>query len=291
VPWINWVLMVAVLVLVFTFQESSALAYAFGMAVTATVTITTGLLAYLARTQWGWPLPVVLAGTALFGSIELLFLGANLTKLVHGAWLPLTIAVVVFTVLMTWHRGRVVVTRSRIAVEGPLIDFVDELHELEPQPAQAPGTAVFLNRSKETTPLALRANVEHNHVLHEHVVVLSVDTVETPTVDDADRVVVDPLHWTDDGIVHVTARYGYMESPDVPAALVAACRLSDELVYEPEDTTYFVSVIDLHVGDEPGLARWRKHLFVATSAISADAADYFNLPRDRTVTIGSRIDV
>lgn len=291
VPWINWVLMIAVLVLVFAFQESAALAYAFGMAVIATVTITTGLLAYLARTQWGWPFPLVLAGTCLFGTIELLFLSANLTKLVHGAWLPLLIAVVVFTVLMTWHRGRAQVTRSRIQVEGRLADFVDGLQDLDPRPAQAPGTAVFLNRSKETTPLAMRANVEHNHVLHEHVVILSVETASTPIISEDERVVVDALGWTDDGIVHVTARYGYMESPDVPAALEAACRLSPELIFEPEETTYFVSTIDLRVGDEPGMARWRKHVFVATSAISADAADYFNLPRARTVTVGSQIDV
>ena len=283
--------MVLVLVLVFSFRESAALAYAFGMAVIATVTITTGLLALLARTQWGWSLPVVVAGTTVFFTIEVLFLSANLTKLVEGAWLPLFIAVVLFVVMTTWHRGRAEVTASRSQIEGSLREFVDELHTLSPQPGVAEGSAVFLNRTKETTPLAMRANVEHNHVLHERVVVLSIQTVPTAYVADAERIEIDPLGWTDDGIVHVTARYGYMESPDVPAALLTACALSPELVLEPERTTYFVSIIDLRVGDEPGMARWRKRLFVATAGIAADAADYFNLPRERTITMGSRIDV
>ena len=291
VPWINWVLMVAVLILVFTFQESASLAYAFGMAVTGTVTIGTVLLAFLARTQWQWSLWVVLPGAAVFLTIEGLFLAANLTKLAHGAWLPLLIGVLVFTVLMTWHSGRAQVTRQRIGVEGSLRDFVNDLHDLDPPLVRSPGTAVFLNRGKETTPLAMRANVEHHRSLHEHVVVLSVETASVPVVDDADRLTIDALGWENDGIVHVTARYGYMESPDVPDVLRRTQGRTPELSVEPEDTSYFVSTIELRVGDEPGLPRWRKHLFVATAGISVDAADYFNLPRDRTVIMGSQIDV
>jgi KUP system potassium uptake protein len=291
VPWINWVLMSAVLVLVFAFRSSASLAYAFGMAVIATVTITTVLLARLARTQWRWPTPVVYVGAAAFLVVELLFLAANLTKVVDGAWLPLLIALALTTVMLTWYQGRAQVTRTRQDAEGELRAFVDELHESDPHPATAEGTAVFLNRTKDTVPLAFRANVEHNHVLHEHVVVLSVVTAETPYVVEQDRVVVDPLGWSDDGIVHVTATYGYMESPDVPATLELARHKSRELTAEPEMTTFFVSVISLRVGDEPGMARWRKRLFVATSGVAADAADYFNLPRDRTITIGSTIEV
>ncbi len=298
VPWINWVLMVAVLV--FFFQSSSSLAYGFGMAVIATVPISTLLLTYLARTQWKWPLPLVMAGAALFLGVELQFLSANLTKIVEGAWLPLLIALVISTGMMTWHRGRAQVTRTREHVEGELRHFVDELHEMDPAPAVArhlpqpgrdtAGTAVFLNRTKETVPLAMRANVEHN-VIHEHVVVLSVLTEETPYVVEDDRIEIDPLGWTDDGIVHVTARYGYAESPDVPAALEVACRMSDELRLEPNETTYFVSTISMRVGDEPGMPRRRKQLFVATAGIAADAADYLELPRHRTVTMGSTVEV
>ena len=291
VPWINWVLMVAVLVLVFAFQSSSALAYAFGMAVTATVTISTVLLAVLARTQWKWPLPLVIAGACLFLGVEVLFLAANLTKLVAGAWLPLLIALAISTVMMTWHRGRAMVTATRKDAEGELRHFVDDLHDMTPHPAVTSGTAVFLNRTKETVPLAMRANLEHNHVVHEHVIVLSVLTEETPYVADEDRIEIDPLGWTDDGIVHVTVRYGYAESPDVPAALQIACRMSDELEVEPEDTTYFVSTIALRMGDQPGMSRWRKQLFIGTAGIAADAADYFALPRDRTITLGSTIEI
>ena len=225
-PWINWVLMVAVLVLVFSFQTSSALAYAFGMAVTGTITITTLLFFYLVRHRWGTPMWLVVLGAAFFLSVELLFLAANLTKLAHGAWLPLLIAVVVFTVMTTWQRGREQVTRQREADEGSLSDFVDQLHEADPPLPRTPGTAVFLNRGKTTTPLALRANVEHNRIVHEHVVVLSIETLPVPYVAPKDRLEIDDLGHKDDGIIHVTGRYGYMQTPDVPDLLRLARRRS-----------------------------------------------------------------
>jgi KUP system potassium uptake protein len=137
----------------------------------------------------------------------------------------------------------------------------------------------------------MRANVEHNRVLHEHVVILSVETVLVPTVPDDERITVDDLGYTDDGIVYVLARYGYTETPNVPAVLERARGMTTELSAEPEETTYFVSMIELRAGDEPGMSRWRKRLFVATAGISADAVGYFNLPRDRTVIMGSQIDV
>jgi KUP system potassium uptake protein len=291
VPWINWVLMISVLALVFAFESSAALAYAFGMAVTGTITITTILFFYLVRHRWGTPLWLVLLGAGCFLSVELLFLSANLTKIAHGAWLPLLIAVVVFTVLTTWQRGRELVTRQREHDEGSLRAFVDQLHEARPPLPRSPGTAVFLNRGKTTTPLAMRANVEHNRILHEHVVILSIETMPVPHVDPDDRIEVDDLGYADDGIVHVNARYGYMESPDVPALLDLAQRSSPELTVEPENTSYFLSTIELRVGGDSGMPRWRKQLFVSTSSITADAADYFNLPRDRTVIMGSQIIV
>lgn len=291
VPWINWVLMVAVLVLVFSFRSSASLAFAFGMAVTGTISIGTVLLAFLAWRHWRLPLVLVVPAAALFLGVELLFFAANLTKLLSGAWLPLLIATAVFTVLTTWHAGRAQVTRRRNRHEGRLQDFIDDLHAGTPPVTRTPGLAVFLNRDKETTPLAMRANVEHNRVLHEHVVVLSVETVLVPTVPDDERVVVDELGWSDDGIVHVLARYGYTESPDVPAVLARARRMTRELSPEPEETTYFVSTIELRAGREPGMSRWRKRLFVATAGISADAVGFFNLPRERTVIMGSQIEV
>ncbi|GAA1648119.1 potassium transporter Kup [Kribbella alba] len=289
VPWINWVLMISVLTLVFAFQTSAALAYAFGMAVTGTITITSLLFFYIVRHQWGKPLWLVLVGAGTFLTVELLFLAANLTKIMHGAWLPLLIAVTVFTVLTTWQRGRELVTRRRELEEGELPVFVDELHQSQPQ--RVPGTAVFLNRGKATVPLAMRANVEHNHILHENVVILSIETLPVPHVPDDDRVTVDDLGYTDDGIIHVSARFGYVQSPDVPEVLRSAAAASAELSLELEETSYFLSTIELSVGDAPGMTRWRKRLFVATSRISADAAEYFRLPRDRVVIMGSRISV
>ena len=291
VPWINWVLMFSVLALVFAFESSAALAYAYGMTVTGTITITTVLFFYLVRHRWGTPLWLVGLGASFFLSVELLFLAANVTKIPHGAWLPLLIAVAVFTVLTTWQRGRELVTRQREEDEGSLRSFVEQIHEAQPPMPRSPGTAVFLNRGKDTTPLAMRANVEHNRTLHEHVVILSIETMPVPVVDPDDRIEVDDLGHSDDGIVHVNARCGYMETPDVPALLLLAKRASPELTSEPEDTSYFLSTIELRVGDGPGMPAWRKQLFVATSSITADAADYFNLPRDRTVIMGSQIIV
>jgi KUP system potassium uptake protein len=287
VPWINWVLMVAVLILVFAFRTSAALAFAFGMAVTGTITITTVLFFYLVRHRWGRPLWLVLAGAGGFLLVEGLFLAANLTKITHGAWLPLLIGIATFTVLTTWQRGRQLVTRRREDAEGDLRAFVDGLPDRRPPLHRVPGTAVFLNRGKLTTPLAMRANVEHNHILHEHVLIVSIETITVPHVADADRIEVDELGYADDGIAHVSARYGYLERPDVPGILRSVASMGLEVT----DPSYFLSKIDLRAGDTPGMSRWRKRLFVATSTITADAAEYFNLPRDRTVIIGSRISV
>ena len=166
IPWINWLLLVSVLALVLAFRSSAALAYAYGTAVTGTITITTLLFFYYARHQWRWPLWIVLAGGGVLLVIDLLFFAANLTKLTHGAWLPLLIGITAFTILTTWQRGRELVTRERVREEGPLPEFITQLHAMKPPLHRVPGTAVFLNRGKATAPLALRANVEHNEILH-----------------------------------------------------------------------------------------------------------------------------
>jgi KUP system potassium uptake protein len=283
--------MVSVLTLVFTFESSAALAFAFGMAVTGTITITTLLFFYLARYHWKTPLWLVATGASLLLIVDLLFLAANLTKLVHGAWLPLLIGVTAFTVLTTWQRGRAIVTRLRQREEGPLREFVDDLHHRRPPVYRVPGTAVFLNRANDTAPLAMRASVAHLHALAEHVVILSIETLAIPHVPPADRVVIDDLGYTDDGITHASARFGYMDEPNVPAVLRLIADAPIECPIEVDEASYFLSAIDLHRGDAPGLSRWRKTLFLATSRITADAAEYFGLPRDRTVIIGSRIEL
>jgi KUP system potassium uptake protein len=290
IPWVNWVLMVAVLTLVFAFETSAALAYAFGMAVTGTITITTVLFFYLARRQWHQPLWLLIPAATVFLGVELLFLAANLTKLAHGAWLPLLIGVAVFTVMTTWKRGRTLVTREREQEEGSLRSFIDELHDRRPPLLRVAGTAVFLNRGKATTPLAMRSNVEHNQVLHEHVVILSVETLPVPFVEPGRRVSVDSLGY-DDGITHVSAAIGYMDEPNVPELLQLAAAAGLEGPVEVANATYYLSTIELASGESRDLPRWRKRLFIATSHITADAAEYFDLPRDRTIIMGSRISV
>lgn len=291
VPWINGMLMVAVLILVFAFRSSAALGYAYGMAVTGTITITTLLFLYIAHTRWRWPLWMVIVGGGALLTVDLMFLAANLTKLVHGAWLPLLIGVVTFTVLITWQRGSTVVSQARERAEGPLQPFIDEINAHTPPYPRVPGTAVFLNREDETAPLSMRANVNYNHVVHDRVIILSIVVPPVPRVPDEERISVDDLGDPDDGIWYVKAQFGYMERVDVPGAL----RMVDpELIGGPIDCTrasYFLSKIEPVLGNQPTMAPWRKRLFIATSFLAADSVGYFGLPGDQTVLIGSRIEV
>jgi KUP system potassium uptake protein len=308
VPWINWLLLVSVLTLVLAFRSSAALAYAYGTAVTGTITITTLLFFYYARHQWRWPLWIVLAGAGVLLVIDLLFFAANLTKLTHGAWLPLLIGLTAFTILITWQRGRELVTQNRDREEGSLPEFIKQLHAMKPPLPRVPGTAVFLNRGKATAPLALRSNVEHNEILHKNVIILSVETMPAPHVPEAERLQIDDLGFRHDGIIHVSARFGYMDQTHIPALLPLIRKADKETSPARENTqtshegkmdlapsedrlSYFVSRIELVQGNAPGLSRWRKRLFIATSHITADAADSFRLPRDRTVIMGSRIEL
>jgi KUP system potassium uptake protein len=290
-PWINGMLMVAVLILVFAFRSSAALAYAYGMAVTGTITITTLLFLYIARARWRTPMWLIVIGGGVLLLVDLMFVAANLTKLVHGAWLPLLIALMVFTIMTTWQRGQEVVTREREKAEGPLREFIHQLALGHPRLMRVPGTAVILNRGKQTAPLAMRANVELNHVLHEHVVIMSIDTLTVPRVEDSERIEVDGLGYANDGIIDVTAHFGYMEAPDVLAALQLLDPAQTEGPIAIDDASFVLSKIELTMGQSRTMAPWRKRLFIATSHLTADGAEYFHLPRDRTVIVGSRIEV
>ncbi len=150
---------------------------------------------------------------------------------------------------------------------------------------------MFLNRGRTTTPLAMRANVDHNHVLHERCVILSIETRPVPYVAETERVLVEDLGYPDDGISFLTARFGYMEHPNVLRAVRLASRADLQPPIEIDDASYFLSTIELRMGEGPGMSRWRKRLFIATSHLTTDAAEYFGLPRERTVIIGSRIEV
>jgi KUP system potassium uptake protein len=289
VPTVNWLLFGGVLILVATFRSSSSLATAYGLAVTGTLLISTTLFLVHAATAWHWA-PWRIAGLGvLFGGIELLYFSANLTKIVHGGWLPLLVAAVVIVVMTTWQRGRRTVTARRTDLEGPLQEFLDELPD---QVVRVPGTAVFPHPTKETAPLALRANVEFNHVLHERVLIVSLVQTSVPHVPLDQRLTVDDLEHPQDGVVHVSARFGFQDVQDVPAVLRQACELSPELsTGDPEQALYYISRITIERGSEPGMRMWRKRLFVGLAHNAASPAVSFRLPTERTVVMGSRVDL
>ena len=293
VPAVNWLLFAGVLVLMLAFRSSDRLATAYGVAVTGTLIITTTLFLVVARSLWHWARWQLILTGVVFGGVEVLYFAANITKVAHGGWLPLLIAGSVFTVMMTWQRGRVIITARRTDLEGTLLDFVEDLHVNPVQ--RVPGTAIFPHPSKHTTPLALRANVEHNHVLHERVVIVSVQSDTVPHVPPAERVTVDHLGYSDDGIVHLTVRYGFQDEQNIPWTLRGLRGLEPdaepELDIDPDHATYFLSRITIRRGTNPGMPTWRKKLFIALSHNAASPAEYFRLPVERTIVMGTHIDL
>ncbi|MFL6129217.1 MAG: potassium transporter Kup [Mycobacteriales bacterium] len=289
-PAVNWALFAGVLVLILSFRSSARLATAYGIAVTGALLVDTILLLVVARAMWHWAgWQLALAGVA-FGGTELLFFSANLTKIAHGAWLPLLIASLVFLLMTTWRRGREIVLERRRKIEGPLGDFIDDVRGQ--RLPRVPGTGVFPHPGKDTTPLALRANVQHNHVLHEHVVIVSLQGRSVPHVPADQQLTVDDLGYANDGIVHLTVRHGFYDTPDIPSALAQAAR-SEEIEgdIDLDRTSYFVSRGSLRRTDAPGMSRWRKALFIGMAHNAADPAERFTLPRDRTVVMGSTVDI
>lgn len=288
-PAINWSLFAAVLVIVIGFGSSAALASAYGVAVTGTFALNTILFLVVVRRIWHKPRSVVILGAVVFLTTELTFFAANLTKITHGGWLPLGVAAVVFTVLMTWQRGRVIVTRNRSAQEGVLTEFLDDLHNLEPALHRVPGTAVFLNASADTTPLAMRTNVEHNHVLQEHVIILNITVENTPHVPDEDRLTVTDRDYGADGITHLHAAFGFSDEPNVPATLALAVDQGLIDREELDDITYFLSRIVIVRSTESTMPAWQKGLFLAIAHNTAHPVDYFGLPTSQSISMGAEI--
>jgi KUP system potassium uptake protein len=285
VPGVNWGLYVAVMVVVFAFQSSARLATAYGVAVTGTFIITTVLFLVVAQSLWHWPTwRLVLVGVA-FGGAEITYFAANLTKVTHGGWLTLLMAAVVFTVMMTWQRGREIVTARRIDLEGPLLDFIDKVRE--DRVLRVPGLAVFPHPTKDTTPLALRANVAHNHVVHDRVVIISGRTANIPHIPWENRLTFDDLGDPDDGIMHIGAEFGFQDRTDFPEVLRRATAEFPDL--EPEQASYFLSRITLRRTDKPGLAGWRKRLFIALAHNAPSQAEFLGLPEDSTVVLSSEV--
>jgi KUP system potassium uptake protein len=289
-PGVNWALFAGVLVLILVFRSSERLATAYGIAVTGALLVDTVLLVVVARRRWHWrPWQLVLAAVT-FGGIELSFLGANLTKVLSGGWLPLLNAATVALLMTTWRKGREITVRNRTAAEGPLQDFIEKVRKH--QITRVRGTGVFPHPTKDTTPLALRANVEHNHVLHKQVLIVSVRPEGVPHVKPGDQLTADDLGYSDDGIMHLTVRYGFFDTPDLPAAVEKA--VAEGLVpseVDTDDVSYFLSRGALRRTDGAGMSRWRKQLFIVLAHNAGDPAEIFALPRSRTVIMGSDVDV
>jgi KUP system potassium uptake protein len=291
-PGVNAALFAIVVAIVVGFGSSTALASAYGVAVTGTFILNTILFLAVARLLWHRPRREIALGAIVFLSIEVTFFAANLTKIVHGGWLPLAIAAVVFTVLTTWRKGHEIVTANRIREEGPLQDFIDELQERMIKVQRVPGTAVYLNARAQTTPLALRANVEHNHILHSRVIIVSIITERVPHVYHADRLTCDELGHAADGISALTVRFGFQDAQNVPAMLKLAIRqglLEDSL--DLDDVSYFLSQITITPTSSPGISAWRQRLFLVLAHNAANPVGYFRLPDDRTVTMGERVSL
>jgi KUP system potassium uptake protein len=290
-PGVNAALFAGVLVVMLSFRSAERLATAYGVSVTGALVIDTLLLLVVARVLWKWrPWKLALAALA-FGGVEVIFLSANLSKIAHGGWLPLLIAVVVFTVMTTWRRGREIVAANRRLQEGSLSEFVADLHGRGLP--RVPGTAVFPHPGKETTPLAFRANVEHNKIIHHGVLIVSASSANVPHVPVRERFSVDHLGDTDDGIQHLAVRFGFSDEPNLPEALRQACAagvIEPGIVDGPE-ASYFLSRGPIRRTRAPGMAPWRKVLFLTLAHNAADPAAYFGLPVNRTVTMGSPVDV
>ncbi|MBE7189806.1 potassium transporter Kup, partial [Jatrophihabitans endophyticus] len=289
VPAINWSLFGGVLVLILVFQSSSRLAAAYGLADTGVFLTTSTLFVIVAATVRHWSKPRLVTFAVIVGVIEISYFGANLAKVLSGGWLPLLIAATIITAMSTWQAGRRIVTRRRIELEGPLQDFVDKLRDSKL--SRVPGVAVFPHPTKETTPLALRANVEFNHVLHEHVVLMSARTENVPHVPLADQIEIDDLGYRDDGIVHLEVRFGFQDVRDLPATLRRAVGMSEELELDADSAYWFVSRLSINRGEQGGMATWRKRLFIGLAHNAANPALSFRLPDDRTVVMGAHLDL
>jgi KUP system potassium uptake protein len=292
VPAINWVLLAGVLAVTLGFRSSARLATAYGVAVTGTFLITTALFLTVAREGWGWRTGRLTAAGVVFGGVELTFFGANLTKVVSGGWLTLTIAVTVLTVMLTWRRGRELLLARRVEMEGPLSDFVADVRAAPV--LRVPGTAVYPHATKATTPIALRATVERMHVLHERVVVITGRTTDVPHIPWPQRLRTDHLGNQADGIVHISADFGFLDRTDFADVLRHAAARPPrglEVDVDVDGAWFFVSEPVLRRTRRPGMRAWRKALFIALAHRDGTVAESLHLPPDRTVAMGTRIDI
>jgi KUP system potassium uptake protein len=284
VKQVNWALMLATIALVLLFRSSTNLAAAYGMSVTGTMSISTVLAYVVSRHVWGWSR--LTAGTiaVFFLTVDLAFFSANVLKITHGGWITLLIGAVIFTMMTTWKRGRQVVGDALRARAYPFEKFIQDI-TVRP-PVRVSGTAVFMTGSGTGTPPTLLHNVEHNKVLHEQVVLLTVVTADVPHVPAESRVLVEPLSAQ---FYRVTLTYGFMEEPNVPAGLEAA--RARGLAFDPTDTTYFLGRETLLASRGENMAIWREKLFVFMSTNAMRATTFFKIPADRVLEVGMQLEL
>ena len=290
IGFINWVILLLVLVLVVVFRSSVNLAAAFGMAVSGTLLIDLVLFLVVARLVLGWRLVQLVPLAVGFGCIDMLFVASSLGKFVHGGWIPLAIAGAAFLLLTTWTRGIGIVSRERARREGSIDDFVKKMKNL-PGVSRVPGVSIFLSGHTDHAPLAMHESVERLHELSEHVLVVTVKIHDVPRVALHDRVTVDELGSTRDGIAHVTLNYGFNEMPNVPRALENLHEDAPELQISLKNANYFISSSDIALRHDHRMLGPRKRLFMWLYRNSLSPTQYFHLPHERTIDMTSYVEL
>lgn len=287
IPVVNWLLFALIVAVVVGFGESGELAAAYGLAVTGTMLATTLLAFFVIHYGWGYGLGLSLAATGAFVLIDVAFLSSSLLKIVEGGWFPLMLGAAVFVVMLTWVQGRRAVLARVGTSDLPLTDFLDTL--MAHPPTRVPGTAVFLNASARTVPHALLHNLNHNRVLHERLVFLTVRIRTEPWVPFESRMQVEPLGHD---AYAVTLVFGFKNRPDVPATL-EGLGARHGIALSPMETSYFLSreTIVADAVSDSGMARWREHLFRWLARNAGSAVEYFNLPSNRVIELGSRVAI
>ena len=282
-PAINWALMVGVIILIVGFKSSSALAGAYGIAVTGTMVTTTILASVVFHRLWKWNLVLTFSMALVFLLVDLAFLGANALKIVDGGWFPLIVGTLVFILLTTWKYGRKLLLERLHEVSLPVAEFL-ELIESHP-PVRVNGTAVFMAGNPTGIPLALLLNLRHNKVLHENVIIMTVITEPVPRVLSEKRRVVRKLA---DGLFRVNLHYGFMESPNIPKALKTCSR---EIDIDPKDLIFFIGRETLTLKSSARMALWRIKLFITMAKNTGSAAQYFQIPFERVVEMGTQVSL
>ena len=284
VPFINWTLLAAVIALTVGFRNSDNLAGAYGIAVTMAMLIDSILIFVVMRRLWQWPVWLAFAIAAPLVLIDLTFLSSNMLKVPEGGWFPLLIGAIVFTLLTTWKRGRAVLM-ERLAEDAMPLDIFIQSIESAP-PTRVPGTAIFLTATQNRVPHALLHNLKHNKVLHDRVVFLTVVTRDIPFVGDDERYGITPLGCE---FYRMTVNYGFKEDPDVPALLDDCGR--NGFMFDMMDTSFFVSRETLIATVAPGMALWREKLFVSMSKNATKASEFFQIPTNRVVELGTQVEL